>query len=139
MEAEASVSNGVQPNTISYSSVIDAWSNSVAIQKRDPAGQLRSAEQAEKVLKRMFHLYEQKKNVKPNVVSFTSCIKAWSRCNHPSAPNRAEKLFSKLVELFDQTKDNDFRPTIQTGTVLATAWARALSDPTSMDHAEYAL
>jgi hypothetical protein len=37
-----------------------------------------------------------KYDVRPDTISFNTCIKAWCSCELPNAPHKAEELLSKL-------------------------------------------
>jgi hypothetical protein len=61
----------VKPDTISFSTVLNAWANS-----RDPGAALR----AEAILDRMQEINESGfTRVKPNKISFSSVINAWAK------------------------------------------------------------
>jgi hypothetical protein len=67
----------VNPDTISFSSVKNAWAKS-----GDPSAGVR----AEEILDQMLELYKAgDSNVKPGTVSFTCVINAWANSCDPSA------------------------------------------------------
>ena len=73
-------SKDICPNTVSFSSVLNAYANS---NEKD------SAPKAEKILKHMQRLYDAgNKNVQPNTICFSTVIKAYSRV--PRQPGTAQ-------------------------------------------------
>jgi pentatricopeptide repeat protein len=72
--------------------VINAW-----VQSREPGCALR----AEQVLIKMLQHYRNgNKDVKPNVVSFSTVINGWAKCSseEAGAAKRAEKIFNLMLE-----------------------------------------
>lgn len=124
--------SSVAPNTRTYSIVIDAWAMVESVEKTGDG-----AQRAEDILGRMVRLYREGVNVKPNVISFTSCISAWAHCrSRNDAPDRAERLYRNLVDLFDETDDEDFKPDRASVNAVIAAWARAVKRPGSIDRAK---
>ncbi|CAJ1965231.1 unnamed protein product [Cylindrotheca closterium] len=102
----------------SYSLVINAWAHCEAMEQKGQA-----AERAEKLLRLMMHSYSTDgANVKPNTLTFTTCMAAWSRCNRPE---RAHALLEELMELYDQTGDLDLKPDTVSGNAVVLAWSRS--------------
>ena len=93
-----------QPNTVLYTSIIDAWSRS---------SHPMAATFAEKWLHHMEEEYFDRGNelARPNVVSYTAVISAFSRCSSyspqegnqckpaPHAANRAESVLLRLLQV----------------------------------------
>jgi hypothetical protein len=124
------VGGGIVPDTRTYSAVLNAWAR---CESREQTGD--AAKRAEDILFNMIRFYRQGVDVKPNVVSFTTCIAAWARCNDATAPENAERLFDTLIELYKETGDSDFEPTTRVGNAVITAWARATQRSDSTERA----
>lgn len=128
---EKSMQGGILvPDTRSYTAVLNAWARCEA---REQTGD--AAKRAQDILFSMIRFYHDGVDVKPNLVSFTTCIAAWARCNDPSAPENAERLFDTLIDLFKESGDTDFEPTVECGNAVITAWARAIHRPDSTERA----
>ncbi|KAL3935826.1 MAG: hypothetical protein SGBAC_008728 [Bacillariaceae sp.] len=106
------------PTTQSYSLVIHAWAQCEVTEQMG-----RAAERAEKLLRLMMQSYSNDgANVKPNTLTFTTCMAAWSRCNQPE---KAQALLEELLELYEQTKDPDLKPDTVCGNAVVLAWSRS--------------
>jgi uncharacterized protein (DUF736 family) len=133
-------SQAIRPNTRTYSLVLDAWAQCEGTERDGE-----SAKRAEKILRSMIQKYRrgEEQLVKPNWVSFTTCIAAWARAaaHIPEAAEHAEALWDELVELYEETdeQDPDFRPTTDTGNALISAWSRCTTTPSSVSYATNAL
>jgi pentatricopeptide repeat protein len=118
---EKSMKGGVLvPDTRSYTMVLNAWAR---CERREQTGD--AAKRAQDILFSMIHSYRDGVDVKPNLVSFTTCIAAWARCKDENAPEKAERLLDTLIELYKESGDKDFEPTVEAGNAVITAWARA--------------
>jgi pentatricopeptide repeat protein len=126
---------GLAPNTRSFTSIINAWAESEQYERDG-----KCAEQAEQILKGMIERYVDKgEDVKPNVVTFTTCIKAWSLgFKNPDFCNRAQAVYDRMVELYRQTQDEDFKPNVYTCNQLMGAWGKS-RDSNSAERAEAVL
>lgn len=126
---------GLAPNTRSFTSIINAWAESEQYERDG-----KCAEQAEQILKGMIDRYvDRGEDVKPNVVTFTACIKAWSlSIKNPDFCNRAQALYDRMVELYRQTQDGDFKPNVYTCNHLMGAWGKS-RDNNSAERAEAVL
>ena len=109
--------DGLEPSTRTYSMVLHAWAQ---CEKKEKQG--RAAKRAEKILGTMTELYTNGADVKPTTKSFTTCIAAYSRCD---APERAQMLLEKLLDLYKKTKDPDLRPDAPAGNAVVIAWSRS--------------
>ena len=115
------------PNTVSYNTSVHAWSKSTL-----PG----AAPRAQKVLE--FMISTDRKGIEPDVYSFTSVMDAWAKSKEPDKAKQARELLDKLVELFDQTKRPDLKPTqIPYNTVLNACAFSAMD--TTMDEQRDAL
>lgn len=123
---------GLNPNTRTLSLILDAWA-----QCEDSSGA--AAARAQDTLDRMEKLYHEGHDVKPNYVSFTTCIKAWSRSRDVAdAAERAEAILLRLLHLYETTGDENLKPTSLSGNAVITAWARS-RHPNSARRAEAVL
>ena len=112
---------GLKPNTRTLSLIIDSWAE---CENADKTGE--AAMRAQAILDNMEKLYRDGRDVKPSYVSFTSCITAWSRSErNPDAAAHAEALLGRLLSLYKETGDKDFKPTVSTGNAVISAWAKS--------------
>lgn len=123
----------VKPTTRTYSMIVMAWAECEAREKEGDA-----ARRAENILLKMVQLYRDGGNdVKPNSIPFTTCVAAWSRAaaNCPEAPERAERLWDILDELYHETAqtDKDFEPQVEMGNAVMSAWSRCTTRVDSVE------
>lgn len=112
---------GLAPTTRTFTLVMDAWARS---EGTEPNGE--GVERAQNILEAMIELYKQGLPVKPNVYSFTTVASAWARCRGSSeSAERAEALLNMMLQLYEDTGDEDFRPNKVTATAVITAWAKS--------------
>ena len=115
---------GLKPNTRSFSTILDAYSQCA----RDDGDGPEAVRRAEILLKRMEELYViDGYDVKPNNVCFSEVITALARCKGiDDAADRAEILLEKLIALYrDSDDDEEMKPTVQTFNSLITTHARS--------------
>ncbi|GAX28154.1 hypothetical protein FisN_6Lh021 [Fistulifera solaris] len=128
----------VQPNTRTYAAVLHAYmttaeSNQLLISKTH------AAERATAILQQMIQKYrEGAADVKPNVYCFTTCIAAWARCQNDDdtelKPQEiAEGLWDELLQLYLESSDPAFRPSVEAGNAVLMAWMRATHVAEAMD------
>ena len=110
MHRESSSNRLVEPNRVTYNSVINAWSKS---------GLQNAGEKAEALLQRMEEL-----GLKLGTISFNSVISAWANSNDPTAGQRAELLLRRMLELSRQGND-DMHPNTITYNSVIDAWAKS--------------
>ena len=81
-------------------------------------------QQADMLLRRMQQTYDEGLNPEacPDVVSFTSVIRAWARSSNPQAAEKAEALLLKVREL--SGKNKNIKPDIVMYNSVLDAWAR---------------
>jgi pentatricopeptide repeat protein len=118
----------LQPNVLTYSIVLDAWAR---VEFFEQSGE--AAKRAQRILDSMLKAYYGGANhnspvapVRPNAVSFTIVITAWTRANRAQM---AQDTFQRLLQLFQATNGigpeaEDTLPTIIVGNALMSAWAR---------------
>jgi len=133
----SNASSTMQPNTRTYSMIIDAWAH---CSDKDNGGE-EAAQRGEDILNLMyeqFRLGQSSKNnaaaavsgvVKPNAIVVTTAIAAWSRAapHSQQAPERAERLWQSLYELYQESgcRDADLAPDVEMGNAVLAAWARS--------------
>ena len=112
---------GLKPTTKTLSLIVDAWAE---CEKVDKTGE--AASRAQHFLNLMEQLFREGHDIKPNYVTFTSCIAAWSRSERVNdAAERAEALLDRMLDLYRETGDADFKPTVVTGNAVISAWAKS--------------
>ena len=122
---EADTNPNVVPNTISYTTVMDAWSRAAAAAAASstsgnitetPMSRKATPQYVQQLLDEMRHAYESGKNpnVKPNATTYGTVISAWAQCSSgiQKAAQNAESLLKQMETIFEQTSDSDIRPTI---------------------------
>ena len=86
--AESSGEEELRPDTVTFSSTMNAWAKS-----GDPAG----PDRAEAILRQMDKLYRGGlKRVKPDRVSFNTVLNAYANSRHPQAAERVLALFDEM-------------------------------------------
>mmetsp|Transcript_6109 Transcript_6109/g.8965 ORF Transcript_6109/g.8965 Transcript_6109/m.8965 type:complete len:1110 (-) Transcript_6109:132-3461(-) len=119
-----------RPNTITYSSVINACAR---CSSTDPE----AANQAEQILKHMQQQYAAGNvAVKPNSRCYTAVIDAWARhkSRRYNAAQRAEDLLLEMIQL-QSSGDEDVRPDTFSYSAIINAWANS-RQPGSVQRAE---
>ena len=99
--------------------VLECWTQCVT------DGDVTPAQNAENILNEMEQLYSRGKNVKPNNITFTSCILAWARTNTDEAPEKAEAVLNRLIRCYEQSKDDDLKPTTMPFSACIHSYARS--------------
>jgi hypothetical protein len=112
-----------KPNVVTYNIVLKAYNRISDVDARAP-------QRAQELLQRMLNLYEAgDATVKPDVISYSTVLDCWSRVAGASsngggmsgkhshshsapplvadAPQRAEALLNKLLDLSDKSNDNE--------------------------------
>jgi pentatricopeptide repeat protein len=136
--AEALLQAIPYPNMISYTNVIKAWSRS----------DIRSPPAAERCVSFLDAMWEHHKanslhepsqsdsfssgprledglsSVKPNAITYAIVLYAWSRSRDPRAPLEAERLFTDMLNRY-QNGDDDMQPTEAGCFALLMAWNRS--------------
>lgn len=112
----------LKPNTRTLSLIMKCWANSAA----EGENPLFAARRAEEILTRMEELYKGGSDVKPNVVSFTTCITAWARCRRfQGAAEHAEEILNRMLKMYESSGDEEVKPTTSTFNSVISAWARS--------------
>jgi pentatricopeptide repeat protein len=108
----------VEPDVVSYNTVILAWSN---------AGQ---PKRAEALLEEMFHAWGQDTKeghadiIRPDRVTFNTVISAWARSNDPDAAERAQSILRRMYDPQDMGA-LQVTPDIVTYNTMLDCWARS--------------
>ena len=99
----------MRPNSITYVTAVDAFVN--------------NAERAQATVDRMMTLYKKGLgHVRPSTVVFNTLLNAWSKCRHPDAAQRAEKIFQWMEAQANQG-DDFLRPDDASLCAVLNAWA----------------
>lgn len=113
----------LNPTTVTYTSVITAWSRS----KRADA-----AERAEAVLSNMIYAHDRMRDasIRPNQLTYGAILAAWAASSHPKAADRAEDILNGLIVRYNRGEGgNDCRP----NEVMFNSVLHALSNRSSTD------
>lgn len=108
----------VEPDVVSYNTVILAWSNA-----GEPA-------RAEAFLEEMFHAWIQDTKeghadtIRPDRVTFNTVISAWARSNDPDAAERAQSILRRMYDPQDMGA-LQVTPNIVTYNTMLDCWARS--------------
>jgi pentatricopeptide repeat protein len=108
----------VEPDVVSYNTVILAWSN---------AGE---PKRAEALLEEMFHAWVQDTKeghadiIRPDRVTFNTVISAWARSNDPDAAERAQSILRRMYDPQDMGA-LQVTPNIVTYNTMLDCWARS--------------
>jgi len=107
----------LRPNTITYSTVIDAWSKS---------GVKGAGDKAETILNKMQEKYEAgDENVKPDIRSFGAVLNCWAK--EGNGP-RAEAILTHIEQLMHQQGFEHLRPNTIIYSTVIDAWANSRND-----------
>jgi len=99
--------------------ILECWANCMTDDDIIPA------ENAENILNEMEKMYSKGKNVKPNNITYTSCILAWARTNTMQAPEKAESILNRLIRSYEESNDEDLRPTSMAFSACIHSYARS--------------
>ena len=67
---------------------------------------------------------EGRSNVKPNFISFTNVLHAWSNSAEDYGADKAESIMKDLLNLYNISYDDEFQPSVQTWNILIDAWVK---------------
>jgi pentatricopeptide repeat protein len=112
MQHESSSNHRVEPDLVTYNSVINAWSKS---------GLRDAGEKSQVLLQRMEEL-----GLKPDTISFNAAISAWANSNDSSAGQRAELLLQKMSKL-GEAGHVDAKPNTTSFNSAIAAWTNSRS------------
>ena len=126
----------VQPNARTFTIVMDAWARAEfhsSVVQRHHNDHGKAAHRAQAILDLLLNIYYGAHGnqdsalsglspVKPNEVTFTTVITAWS---HAKQAQKAHDAFQRLLSLYRASgQEDDLTPTIVTGNAVMTAWAK---------------
>jgi pentatricopeptide repeat protein len=105
----------VIPDTTSINCLLDVFANSG------------KADEAEALLWQFYqkHLEDPRNNPQPNIISFTTVLKAWSRSASPEAGDKIMSLFTQLQELSDDSGWDHCQPDLVTYVTVMIFWANS--------------
>jgi pentatricopeptide repeat protein len=85
------------------------------------------AEKAEALLESMIEdSLNGNESARPNVISFSVVLNAWSKCRSNDAPERAEAILSRMRELYQKDGDKwDTKPNAVSYTSVMDCWAKS--------------
>ena len=122
----------VHPNVRTFAIVLDAWAQAELRSTGNHRGY--AAQRAQTILQLLLEAYYgddgdkhlspalAQSPVKPNEVTFTTVITAWS---HAKQAQKAHDAFQQLLDLYYASgREDDLVPTIVTGNAVMAAWAR---------------
>jgi pentatricopeptide repeat protein len=121
LNERSTMGHSLVANVRTFSLVIDAWARCEKFECNGDA-----AQRAEDILTNMVYLYRKGLDLKPNTYTYTSCIKAWAQSKSRYAPDNAKKLFSDLINLYEETRDSDLKPNEFVGNAVMSSWANAM-------------
>lgn len=124
----------LQPNTISFNTVLDALAQCT---ERD------SARRAEQLLEHMDQLSSRddrlSETCRPDVLSFNSVLNGWARSRDPMAAIRADDILKHMEQRYADGTSN-VQPDAQSYNTVLTAWARSKSQgDTAVQNAQQVL
>jgi len=115
---------GTSTTSLQYSNAVSPETRQFTKQLKSILGNKRrqrtSAQEAEEYL---FQTLTEG-TVRPDVVAFTKVISAWARSRRPDAPDRAEALLSRMIDIANDEGREDVRPNTFTYNALINAFAR---------------
>jgi len=114
-EMELSTDPLVQPDIISYSTVLAAWARN-----RSTPGAIG---RAESLVRRMEHNTESR----PNTSSYNTLITAWARCatrDNEKGAIRAEEFLRQMSQLYDDDGKVESKPDVRSYTAVICGWTR---------------
>ncbi|KAL9185813.1 hypothetical protein ACHAXT_003590 [Thalassiosira profunda] len=135
------VDSSLKPNVRTYSMVMNAWSN---VARMGASSGSSAASHCEEILAKMEERGAVDAAVRPNLVSYVTCIAAWARTPHSEhAAPRAEAVLNRMIDLYYDEDMTDL-PSLDGGAARAThdapfnavltAYARS-DDPAAPDRA----
>ena len=107
------------PNTVSFNSVLHAWSRSSL-----PG----AVNRAQAVLE--FMIKANKPEIAPDVISFTSVLNALAKSKEPDKAVRARKLLNIMIEMYEISKRPNLKPSQIPFNAVLNACAFSASDTT---------
>ena len=137
MSKLSEVDPDVEPNTYTYTAVIEAYANS---------GAPGSAQKAFDLCETMVQKYKQQitdGNRKPSIIptsrAFNAAITAFAKCEEPGSAEKAQTVFQRLEELYRKEGISEAKPMYFNYNALISAWANTKTEGSSAQLAEEVL
>ena len=112
---------GVQPDTVAYTSVLNAYSKCRSKKERE-----RSSSRAIAIIKKMEELYAQEcYYAKPSLITYATAINAIGNSLDASAPELAQNVLRHLYNLHESQTMTEIKPATATFNTVITAMARS--------------
>jgi hypothetical protein len=90
------------------------------------SGRPGAPEQAEKLLRGMYQDFKNgNASAKPDTHAITFVISAWAKSGDRDAGEKAEALLDWMIELYEETRDESFKPNPLTWNAVINAWAKS--------------
>lgn len=116
---------GIHPDRVSYNQLMNAYANRSG---DDPS----APERAESVLRHLAQRYEAgEKHMKPDLISFSIIMKAWSNSPVEGAAERAEEFLRYMQDVYESTGDEGIRPNAVCFATAIQAWIKNASSGSS--------
>ena len=110
-----------------YTMVVNAWARC-----ENSTGDC--AQRAHDILVNMIRLYRQGEPIELDIVTFDTCVVAWSRCaNVNDSPEKAEEILQELLSLYGETGLVNLKPDVRLWKSMQTVWLNATKRTESMD------
>jgi len=105
------------PDTIAFSTTINAWSKS-----SDP----NALDRADALLRKLVELNDSENNImhKPDIVTYTNVMQCWIKSKKPEAPEKVESMLRELQRM-ERDGDADIKPDAACWNSVISAWAVA--------------
>eukprot|EP00531_Pseudo-nitzschia_arenysensis_P000393 CAMPEP_0116125186 /NCGR_PEP_ID=MMETSP0329-20121206/5675_1 /TAXON_ID=697910 /ORGANISM="Pseudo-nitzschia arenysensis, Strain B593" /LENGTH=1008 /DNA_ID=CAMNT_0003619207 /DNA_START=133 /DNA_END=3159 /DNA_ORIENTATION=+ len=71
------------------------------------------------------HAQDSQQNPSPDTIAFSTTINAWSNSSSPDAPEKADALLRKLIDLYETGKKKIHKPDIVTYTNVMQCWVKS--------------
>jgi len=118
----------LEPNTIIYNAVLEAYARSSGSNINDGEGLKETcAYKAEQILKRMIRLHDTGRytSVKPDAISYQLVIHAYSKSRLGGAPQRCEHLLKQMEDRRNAFNDVNLIPNAFSYSACINAWAKS--------------
>ena len=118
----------LEPNTRTWTLLLQCWTNAVNHESDD--GGIYAAQRADDILTEMETLYHQGENVRPNIISVTSCITAWANCRSDIGASKALSILERFEAILDCVGEKQVKSSVYMYNACLSALLRANSDNT---------
>ena len=129
---QSMLSTRVFIDTVSYNTCINAWAKSGPQINKHPQIKNNAAMRAQHLLEEMQNAYlNGNDNVKPNTISFSTCINSWAHSKDMDGARCAQDLLELILEL-EQERDPTMTPNSITCNLILNAWSKSTSPNTAI-------